>query len=261
MSHDDAWHAARRLGIGGSDANVILGGDEEKLIRLWQEKIGAVEPEDLSGVLPVQMGVWTEPFNRAWFQQQTGRVVERHGDTVVSTEHPFMRANLDGITDAGSTYFEAKHVNAFTKEEDALRKYMPQLTHCMLVCGVSKAVLSMFLGTMKYVAIDVELDPLYVAQLVAAERTFWSCVETKTPPAVVNIAAPVEAVRRVDMSMSNAWCDQADKWLKTAGYAKTFDAATKELKKLVPDDAIEAFGAGIIIKRNKAGSLSVSGSK
>lgn len=261
MSHDEAWHAARRLGIGGSDANVILGDDEEKLNRLWLEKTGQVEPEDLSGVLPVQMGVFTEPFNREWFTKQTGRVIERHGDTVVSAEHPFMRANLDGITDAGCTYFEAKHLNAWAKEDDALRKYMPQLTHCMLVCGVSRAVLSMFLGTMKYVAIDVELDPLYAAQLVAAERAFWANVETKTPPAVMNVAAPVEAIRRVDMSLSNAWAEHADKWLATKGYAKTFETASKAIKELVEADVVEASGHGITASRSKAGSITIRESK
>jgi predicted phage-related endonuclease len=38
----------RRDFIGGSDARVIMGGDEKALIRLWQEKRGEVGPEDLS---------------------------------------------------------------------------------------------------------------------------------------------------------------------------------------------------------------------
>jgi predicted phage-related endonuclease len=96
MSHDEAWHAARRLGIGGSDAGVIMGGDEEKLLRLWKEKRGEIEPEDLSDVLPVQMGTFTEPFNAAWFERVTGKRVISRGDTRVSEEHPWMRCNLDG---------------------------------------------------------------------------------------------------------------------------------------------------------------------
>ena len=54
----------RRLFIGGSDARIIMGKDEAALLRLWQEKRGEMEPEDLSGNLIVQLGVVTEEINR-----------------------------------------------------------------------------------------------------------------------------------------------------------------------------------------------------
>ena len=38
----------RRSFIGGSDARIIMGDDEAALLRLWREKRGEVEPEDLS---------------------------------------------------------------------------------------------------------------------------------------------------------------------------------------------------------------------
>jgi hypothetical protein len=50
----------RRCFIGGSDARIIMGDDEDALLRLWQEKRGEVEPKDLSGNLLVQLGVVTE---------------------------------------------------------------------------------------------------------------------------------------------------------------------------------------------------------
>ena len=45
------------------------------MLRLWREKRGDVEPEDLSGNLIVQLGLATEKLNRRWYQAQTGRVV------------------------------------------------------------------------------------------------------------------------------------------------------------------------------------------
>ena len=39
----------RRYFIGGSDARIIMGNDEAALLRLWREKRGEVEPQDLSG--------------------------------------------------------------------------------------------------------------------------------------------------------------------------------------------------------------------
>ena len=46
----------RRSFIGGSDARIIMGDDEAALIRLWREKRGEIDPEDLSGNLIVQLG-------------------------------------------------------------------------------------------------------------------------------------------------------------------------------------------------------------
>lgn len=42
-------NANRRYFIGGSDARIIIGDDEAALMRLWREKRGEAEPEDLSG--------------------------------------------------------------------------------------------------------------------------------------------------------------------------------------------------------------------
>ena len=60
----------RRYFIGGSDARIIMGGDETALIRLWQEKRGEAQPPDLSGELIVQLGLVTEELNRAWYERQ-----------------------------------------------------------------------------------------------------------------------------------------------------------------------------------------------
>src|SRR5437764_14461963 len=95
MNHETDWPTlcelrlhpddvdSRRQFIGGSDANVILSGDREKVRNLWLEKRGEKEPADLSEVLPVLLGCWTEPFNRQWFQQLTGRRVSHIGEVRV----------------------------------------------------------------------------------------------------------------------------------------------------------------------------------
>ena len=50
----------RRHFIGGSDARIIMSPDEAALIRLWKEKRGEAEAEDLSGNLIVQLGLASE---------------------------------------------------------------------------------------------------------------------------------------------------------------------------------------------------------
>jgi predicted phage-related endonuclease len=59
-----AMIAHRRSFIGGSDVRIIMGNDEPKLVRLWREKRGEIEPEDLSQDLIVQLGTITEGLNR-----------------------------------------------------------------------------------------------------------------------------------------------------------------------------------------------------
>jgi predicted phage-related endonuclease len=62
-----AWNPInRRHFIGGSDARIIMGDDQAALLRLWREKRGEAEPEDLSGNLIVQLGLVTEELNRSW---------------------------------------------------------------------------------------------------------------------------------------------------------------------------------------------------
>ena len=46
----------RRTFIGGSDARIIMGNDEADLVRLWREKRGEIEPEDLNDNPIVQLG-------------------------------------------------------------------------------------------------------------------------------------------------------------------------------------------------------------
>ena len=88
-------HPTRRHFIGGSDARIIMSGDEAALIRLWKEKRGEAEPEDLSDNLVVQLGVATEALNRTWYERNTGRIIT---DVQRWVQHPVQP--LDG-RDAG----------------------------------------------------------------------------------------------------------------------------------------------------------------
>src|SRR5580658_259157 len=74
--------------IGGSDARIIVGKDEGALVRLWREKRGEAEPEDLSGNLTVQLGVVTEDLNRRWYEANTGQVIT---DVQKHVRHPGLR--------------------------------------------------------------------------------------------------------------------------------------------------------------------------
>jgi predicted phage-related endonuclease len=114
--------------IGGSDARIIMGGDEAALIRLWQEKRGEVEPEDLSRNLIVQLGLVTEELNRRWYEINTGEVIT---DVQKRFRHPTVRwlaATPDGRVQSNGAVFESKFMLPwYFSEEAAAEKYMPQL--------------------------------------------------------------------------------------------------------------------------------------
>lgn len=174
--------AKRRFSIGGSDANIIMSGDPAAILGLWEIKTGARESEDLTWVQPVQFGTYTEPLNRRFYTHESGHEISRAGEEAVHPEFPFLTCTLDGIIEAEKAVFEAKCVNAFSNAAKTAQKYMGQLHHNMMVVGLKRAVLSVFIGTLKYERFTVEADPFYTASLRDAEIAFWDLVQSKTAP-------------------------------------------------------------------------------
>ena len=111
----------RRSFIGGSDSRVIMGDDEASLLRLWREKRGEVEPEDLSGNLVVQLGTATEDLNRHWYERNTGQVVIVVQRQVFHPVKRWMAATLDGMVEGTGAVFEAKFMLPWAFSEDSRR--------------------------------------------------------------------------------------------------------------------------------------------
>jgi predicted phage-related endonuclease len=250
----------RRYFIGGSDARIVMGDDEAALLRLWREKRGEVEPEDLSGNLLVQLGLTTESLNRLWYQANTGQVLT---DVECHVRHPVLRwmaATLDGRVEATGAVFEAKFMLPWSfSEEAAAEKYMAQLQHNIWVVAARSAVLSVITGGGKWVEITTHADPLYQHLIVTAERKFWRCVESGEPPRLFGVEPPkprIEAVRIVDMTESNSWAEFAGLFRSTRQAFLDHERSKTELKALMPDDAKAATGHGVRAKRSKSGAIS-----
>jgi len=250
----------RRQFIGGSDARIIMGSDEAALVRLWREKRGETEPEDLSGNLIVQLGAATESLNRSWFERNTGRRVRDVQRRVKHSAIPWMAATLDGIVEGIEAVFEAKFMLPWSfSEEAAAEKYSAQLQHNMWVTHLRSSVLSIITGGGKWVEIAIPMDPLYLSVLVSAEKKFWRCVQSGEPPHLISAEPPrphIEAIRIVDMSTSNSWAQFAALFCKTRSAFLDHERAKSELKALMPEDAKEAIGHGVKAKRSKSGAVS-----
>lgn len=250
----------RRFFIGGSDARIIMGSDEAALIRLWREKRGEAEAEDLSGNLIVQLGTATKELNRCWYERNSGRRVTDVQRRVKQSAIPWMAATLDGIVDETGTVFEAKFMLPWSfSEEAAAEKYVAQLQHNMWVTHLRSFLLSIITGGGKWVEISIPTNSLYLSVLVQAEKKFWRCVQSGETPHLINAEPPrarIEAIRIVDMSASNSWAEFAGILRTTRGAYLEHDRAKTELKALLPEDAKEAIGHGVRARRSKSGAVS-----
>jgi len=239
--------AERKKGIGGSDAGRIMSGD---WVSLWKEKTGRAEPEDLSGVLAVQMGICTEDLNHRWYERVTGRTVECRSTPFISDVYPFMRMNADGITTTAKghrAYWDAKHVGR--ADEAMVLRYTPQMTHCCTILGLDWWVLSVFIGNGKHEIVEQEIDVLYQAALIAKERAFWRHVEADEEPQdeAAPVAPPKPQPKRREILLDVTPPDERPNWAGdfarlARDFAETHGAAVKhaivrkEMTALVPED-------------------------
>ncbi|BAQ87652.1 Phage-related protein, predicted endonuclease (COG5377) [uncultured Mediterranean phage uvMED] len=175
----------RKQGIGGSDATKLYNGEWHTL---WLEKIGDAKPVDLSDVLPVQMGVHTEPFNIQWFEKQTGLKVDGKQQTFFHPQYNYLYAHVDGLilptvsNEGDAAIIECKHTNAFTNSKKQADKYKAQIQHYLMVTGYHKLYFSAFYGNMKWEALEITADAEFQEQLLNAEVLFWHFVTTKKEP-------------------------------------------------------------------------------
>ncbi len=92
------WHRARKKRLGGSEIASVLGINPYKSRRiLWCEKVGRLEPEDISWKPHVRRGIVNEPVARKMVEKQFG--VSLTVPTLVHPRWPFLSASLDGLCD------------------------------------------------------------------------------------------------------------------------------------------------------------------
>jgi predicted phage-related endonuclease len=251
---------ARRSSIGGSDAKIIMSGDQMAIERLWAEKRGESIPEDLSDILLVQLGNVTEPINADFFEHETGWYVTNEQDKVFYHAWDKAHATLDGYVretpDAaprGLVEFKFMMPFGFSKEK-AVEKYFPQCQHNMMVTDMSVSHLSIITGAAQHIIVEIEADLFYQIALLEAEKDFWHCVETGETPGVPDVPVPlIERIKVVDMSTSNEWAAEAFTLLTTKRAVEKHEKSKKAIKKLFPKDAKSASGKGITINLSADG--------
>ena len=258
-----------RIGfIGGSDMRRIMEGD---WISLWQEKTGRKKPDDLSDVLPVQLGSFTEQFNINWFQQQTGKeVYDQQRVVKLDVDGIPCRGQLDGVVFVDDAILECKHTYDNNTFDNVLKQYMPQIQFYMWVGNYKSCYLSVLFGNRRWEAAKVSLAEDYIERMRVHLKTFWQLVVDDTPPAEADevygnhVASPnqdkipVNDMVKRDASGDNEFISRCHDYIEQQGNAQLFESAKADLKAMVGDNEREVYCDLLTIKRDKRGSLRIA---
>lgn len=239
----EKWLAVRNQGIGGSDASVIMGLNPYKsAYRLWLEKRGVAESEDLTGNQHIYWGKKNEANIADWFQEETGKKIRRLG-TLQNRENPFLIANVDRMVTGEDAGLEIKTAGASQykkwKDDEIPDSYYCQCLHYMATTGADYWYIAVLLdgNDAKWKRIERNEDD--IKALIAEEKKFWEMVKTNTPPPV-------------DGSMS---CGNALKW-KYKGDPGSETMLPKEAADIINELDIDAevekaLKKSIQLKKNK----------
>lgn len=184
----DKWLRTRDMGIGGSDAAVIMGLNPYKSpYQLWMEKTGQAAPPDLSGNPYIYWGTKNEANIADWFQEETGKKVRKLG-TLQNRTYPFMLANVDRQVLGENAGLEIKtagvrHYKEW-KGDEIPDAYYCQCLHYMAVTGSDYWYIAVLLGGNESMWKRIDRNEEDVQTLISHEREFWSLVQTNTAPPV-----------------------------------------------------------------------------
>jgi hypothetical protein len=189
--------SARIWFVTGSEAQIILGKNEQALLTLWRAKRYELAPKDTLGDVDTQLNAATANLNRHWCERIAGYAISGRR-RVVHPVHRWMVANLDGQIQAIGAIFQAEFATPpATSYETAAEKFNAQLQHDMWVTASRCALLSIITGGGDWMGMLVYADPLAQHLLLTAERKFRRCVQNGEPPRLFGIDLPRPRIERI----------------------------------------------------------------
>lgn len=179
----------RRNYIGGSDIAVVMGMSRWKTpLKLWLEKTGEVEPDDLSQVEAVQLGTELEEFVAQKFSRETGKQVRKQSKMYVHKDYPYMAAHIDRLITGTDEILECKTCGSHKKEEwedDKIPKeYILQVIWYLGITKKKKAYIAVLIGGQQFMYKSIEFDKELFDVMVDMAKEFWNKIQTKTMPNV-----------------------------------------------------------------------------
>jgi hypothetical protein len=271
VPHGLATKEQRRRVLTSTDVKRLVNGEWRAL---WDEKLGHVEPVDLTFIWKPRLGLATETLHGWWHGHTEGVALRRVED------RPMINPALDLPAHYASSYdfwveatgepLECKHLNARNSLRPAAESYMPQLQWELLCSGASSLRFSCIFGNEDPQWGRIDRDEEYITRLRQQADAFWDMVVSEIPPQeeiepdaeLVKAArsVPINGLKDYDYSLNNEWCVLAAEYAQLKPQADKCAIVNKALKELVPADAATVTGAGVKISRTKKGlTLTIKG--
>lgn len=209
----DAWLARRRTAIGASEAAGLFTDERGNSLspfttplKLWAEKTGQVQPDDLTGDF-VEIGTLIEPVTAEMYVRRTGRKVFHAGPFCVA-EHPrlaMMTATPDRwVIEApdmvGGGVLQCKNTNQFRSHDwdTGVPQHIEiQVQDEMAVTGREWASVAVIIGGSTFRSFDVYRNQDFIAELEEQCRAFWDLVERRVAPAIDGSPQTLEIIKKL----------------------------------------------------------------
>lgn len=182
----------RMLGIGGSDMAIILGLSSYKTpYQLYLEKTGLVQPNDEM----TDFQYWGHKLEDVIRQEFAirNKVTVECPDSIVHPFLSFMRGNVDGFIPEWNAILEVKCSSSWMASEwgedgsDVIpMQYLVQVAHYCAITNADCAYIAVLIGGNTYREFKYTRDAELEAKIIDAAKTFWDCVQKRTPPAAIN---------------------------------------------------------------------------
>jgi putative phage-type endonuclease len=184
------WHAARMLGIGGSEAAAAVGlSPWLDPLELWAIKRGEQAPQDAT--LRMKIGNLVEPAIGALYADVTGRKLRHYSRQFIHPEHDFIRDHPDFGIVGERVLVQAKNAGPFAAEwgdpgkpESIPVHYRVQGYHELLATGFDRVDFAVLSGGDDFGIWPLERDDSILADLLIEEGRFWQHVLDGTLPDV-----------------------------------------------------------------------------
>jgi hypothetical protein len=248
--------------IGGSDTVKIMQGD---WLELWEIKTGRAQGPDLSDVLPVQLGIWTEDFNINWFEDRMNVKIDHMQEQFRKNIGTIpVKGMIDGKLYGFNQIIECKHTNHMNSMDAVMELYMPQVQTYCEVADADGCHLSVIFGNSRWESVFIERNKSYFDSMWSVVSDFWGYVVRDEEP--IGCDAPTLSINSIsvdqmvkrDASKDNAFVDAANTYVENEEQAKLFEASKKSLKEMVAKDEREVYCDLLTVKRAKNGSLRIT---